>query len=137
LDWHKAYSGWNSNTVNDPGVISVKEIAKEFGQHGFKTKVMAASFRNVEEILELSGIDLLTVSPKFLQQLNTMNEPVKAIVKRGEQQRCSVHLSPVTQDIFLKDLENDKCALELLNDGIKKFINDTTSLEDLIGSRIK
>ena len=71
LDWHKAKTG-KSNYLGpeDPGVISVTRIYNYFKDKGFKTEVMGASFRNIEEIKELAGCDLLTISPKLLDELN-------------------------------------------------------------------
>merc|ERR1711916_220602 len=70
LDWHKAKTGKTSFVgAEDPGVISVTKIYKYFKEKGFKTEVMGASFRNVDEIRELAGCDLLTIAPKFLEEL--------------------------------------------------------------------
>ncbi len=70
LDWYKAKTGKDFYKGNeDPGVISVTRIFNYFKLHGYKTEVMGASFRNQEEIIELAGCDLLTISPKLLDQL--------------------------------------------------------------------
>ena len=58
----------------DPGVLSVTKIFNYFKEKGVTTEVMGASFRNIEEIKELAGCDLLTISPKLLEELNNQNE---------------------------------------------------------------
>lgn len=47
LDWYKKNTGKNYEGDNDPGVQSVKKIFNYYKQHGYKTIVMGASFRNV------------------------------------------------------------------------------------------
>ena len=67
LDWHKSKTGRTSFPGReDPGVISVTKIFNYFKEKGITTEVMGASFRNIEEIKELAGCDLLTISPKLL-----------------------------------------------------------------------
>jgi transaldolase len=38
---------------------------------------MAASFRNAGEILELIGVDLFTISPSLLKELNSSKEKIE------------------------------------------------------------
>ena len=77
LDWHKKQTGRDHYPgAEDPGVLSVTKIYNYFKTFGYRTEVMGASFRNVDEILELAGCDLLTIAPKFLDQLrSTEREP--------------------------------------------------------------
>ena len=76
LDWYKKDTGRNSYpAAEDPGVLSVTTIYNYFKKFGYKTEVMGASFRNMGEITELTGCDLLTISPAFLAELqNTVGE---------------------------------------------------------------
>merc|ERR1712238_58834 len=60
----------------DPGVVSVTEIYNYYKKHGYNTIVMGASFRNVDEILELTGCDRLTISPGLIAELQASNEPI-------------------------------------------------------------
>src|SRR5579862_5274789 len=69
LDWYKAKTGKDYAAVEDPGVLSVREIYAYYKKFGHSTEVMGASFRNVGEILELAGCDLLTISPNLLAEL--------------------------------------------------------------------
>ena len=55
MDWYKAKEGRAFEAAEDPGVQSVQRIYKYYKQYGYRTIVMAASFRNVGEITELAG----------------------------------------------------------------------------------
>lgn len=136
LDWHKKNSGMEYDSDSDPGVLSVKNITKVFRTRNFDTKVMAASFRNVNEIIELAGVDLLTISPTLLEQLSKLNSPIKNTLSGIHSKGCE-NIKPVTHQQFVKDLKEDQCAFELLHQGIDKFQADTVNLEELIGSMIK
>lgn len=74
LDWYVAKTGQTYNRTNDPGVESVTKIYHYYKKFDYKTIVMGASFRNVGEILELSGCDRLTISPALLAELDQMEE---------------------------------------------------------------
>ena len=70
LDWHKQATGRDAYPpAEDPGVVSVTRIYNYFKRFGHATEVMGASFRNLGEITELAGCDLLTIAPKFLAEL--------------------------------------------------------------------
>src|ERR1700758_5791648 len=71
LDWYKKDTGKDFQGADDPGVQSVTKIYNYFKKFGYKTVVMGASFRNIGEIKELAGSDLLTISPKLLEELET------------------------------------------------------------------
>src|SRR5215468_9042285 len=71
LDWYKKAEGRDSYPpAEDPGVVSVTKIYNYYKRHGHKTEVMGASFRNIGEIIELAGCDLLTIAPNFLADLS-------------------------------------------------------------------
>src|SRR6267378_2266112 len=76
-DWYKAANKREYTGAEDPGVQSVKEIYNYYKKFGFKTEVMGASFRNVGEILELAGCDLLTISPDLMKELSESTEPIE------------------------------------------------------------
>src|SRR5207248_1168371 len=69
LDWHKKKEGRDFTPQEDPGVVSVTKIYNYYKKHGKKTEVMGASFRNIGEITELAGCDLLTIAPSLLAEL--------------------------------------------------------------------
>jgi transaldolase len=51
----------------DLGIETVSAIQNYLRKHNCSTQVMAASFRNVEQIRALAGIDLLTAAPSILE----------------------------------------------------------------------
>ena len=69
MDWFKASTGETYEGENDPGVQSVRRIYSYYKKYGYETVVMGASFRNTGEIKALAGCDLLTIGPKFLEEL--------------------------------------------------------------------
>ncbi len=71
LDWYKKDTGKDYQGADDPGVQSVTRIYNYLKKFGYKTVVMGASFRNIGEITELAGCDLLTISPQFLAELES------------------------------------------------------------------
>src|ERR1700677_4544442 len=71
LDWYKKDTGKNYVGADDPGVQSVTTIYNYYKKFGYKTVVMGASFRNIGEIIELAGCDLLTIAPKLLGELDS------------------------------------------------------------------
>src|SRR5208282_5981309 len=71
LDWYKKDTGKDYKDAEDPGVQSVTKIYNYFKKFGYKTVVMGASFRNIGEICELAGCDLLTISPQLLAELES------------------------------------------------------------------
>lgn len=70
LDWYKKDTGRDAYAPSeDPGVLSVTQIFTYYKKFGYPTEVMGASFRNMGEITELAGCDLLTISPSLLGEL--------------------------------------------------------------------
>lgn len=127
LDWHKAH-GAAENQV-DPGVVSVKGINHYYKQFGYKTEVMAASFRNVDEILALSGCDLLTINPKLLSELAQTDGVVEDnIMKRTED---FAQKQTFNESLFRLALNEDAMATEKLAEGIRLFCRDIRELENL------
>ena len=52
-------------------MLSVTRIYDYYKNFGYKTEVMGASFRNMGEIVELAGCDLLTIAPSLLAELES------------------------------------------------------------------
>ena len=93
-DWYKAANKRDYTGAEDPGVQSVQEIYTYYKKFGYKTEVMGASFRNVGQISELAGCDLLTISPELLEKLSKSHEPIErkldpAKAKNADVQRSS------------------------------------------------
>jgi len=137
LDWYKAASGRDSYPAcEDPGVVSVTKIFNYFKSNGYKTEVMGASFRNIEEITELAGCDLLTISPKLLQQLNdTYSElPIKLNAQKPLVIDDTIHLDKTSFEFMMA---GDKMATEKLNEGINGFSKAIDKLEKQLNERIE
>ncbi|KAG8916303.1 sedoheptulose-7-phosphate:D-glyceraldehyde-3- phosphate transaldolase [Tulasnella sp. 417] len=84
LDWCKARPENKDKKFvgeDDPGVQSVQKIFNYYKQHGDRTIVMGASFRNTGEIIALSGADFLTISPNLLEELKHSTAPVPKRLK--------------------------------------------------------
>ncbi len=136
LDWHKAKTGKESYPgAEDPGVISVTKIFNYYKSHNYQTEVMGASFRNIDEIIELAGCDLLTISPKFLEQLDNTNEVLKRKLdsKQSNITEEKIHLDEVT---FNKMLKDDLMADEKLKEGIVNFSKAIEKLEEQLKERL-
>ena len=136
LDWYKAETGRDSYPgAEDPGVLSVTKIFNYYKSFGYKTEVMGASFRNLDEIVGLAGCDLLTISPKLLDQLRETNQP---LVRRldasnpvGGAQK--VELDREGFDALMAD---DRMATDKLGEGIKGFSKAIETLEQQLAHRL-
>ena len=136
LDWYKTETGKDSYSGNeDPGVISVSKIYNYYKTHNYKTEVMGASFRNVDEILELAGCDLLTISPKFLKELENNNSSLTRKLDPLDLSGSSdkIHLNEVDFKIMLKA---DRMASEKLQEGIVNFSKAIEQLEIQLKERL-
>ena len=135
LDWHKVKTGKEHFPAQeDPGVVSVTQIYNYFKEKGFKTEVMGASFRNIDEIKELSGCDLLTIAPKFLDEL--AKEQGDLIRKLGNN---SLITDSIEYDFderdFRMNMLKDQMASEKLSEGITGFSKAIEELEELLLKR--
>ena len=136
LDWYKKAEKRDSYPpAEDPGVVSVTKIFNYFKKHGYKTEIMGASFRNLGEITELAGCDLLTIAPNFLAELQAQDgthvrklDPAKAM---------SLDLPKLTFDeaSFRKAHDADPMAKDKLDEGIAGFSKAIGALEKLLGER--
>ncbi len=137
LDWYKKDSGRDSyEPAEDPGVVSVTEIYNYYKKFGFKTEVMGASFRNLGEITELAGCDLLTIAPALLAELQATEgelprklDPEKAALMDLEE----INVDKATFDEMHKA---DRMATDKLAEGIKGFEKALVTLEELLANRL-
>ena len=134
-DWYKksAGSNWDEAAnagVNDPGVKSVASIYAHYKQHGIRTEVMGASFRNVGQILALAGCDLLTISPDLLAQLQAADAPVLRHLVPVDSVKPAP--APLSEAAFRYALNEDAMASEKLAEGIRAFAVDAGKLDGLI-----
>ena len=134
-DWYKkqAGAGWDEAAmagVSDPGVKSVTQIYAYFKQHGIKTEVMGASFRNVGQIQALAGCDLLTISPDLLAKLQASDAALERVLDPAKAPAMPlVHLDEAA---FRFALNEDAMATEKLAEGIRLFAVDAGKLDKLI-----
>ncbi|WP_273022405.1 transaldolase [Rheinheimera sp.] len=134
LDWYKQHQPEQDFTgQNDPGVQSVKRIYQYYKQHGIDTVVMGASFRNIEQIRQLAGCDLLTIAPDLLSQLQTSSEPLTRMLQ-PQQAASSTIPEALAEADFLWQLNEDVMASDKLAEGIRKFAADQRKLEQLLST---
>lgn len=137
LDWHKANKpDGNYDGPNDPGVQSVQTIYNYFKKFGFKTEVMGASFRNVGEIRELAGCDLLTISPSLLKELKESNEQIEQKLSEESAKASDIEKIDLNENTFRWMMNEDAMATEKTAQGIRSFAADIVSLEKLITDKI-
>ena len=137
-DWYKKENGGKDIPIEkDPGVASVTRIYNYFKKFGYKTQVMGASFRKVEQITRLAGCDLLTISPDLLEKMQqTEGEitpgltPEKGKASEGEQ----LHLE---EKDFRWMHNEDPMAVDKLSEGIRKFYADARKLEQYARSQVR
>jgi len=141
LDWHKKSTGKTYEGDEDPGVQSVKKIFTYYKQHGYKTIVMGASFRNTGEIKALAGVDFLTISPNLLEELKNDSSPVPKKLDAAAEIASSNKLSRVSyidnEPEFRWTLLQDQMAFDKLHEGIKKFAEDGETLKSLLRKKLQ
>ncbi|MEM6671777.1 MAG: transaldolase [Planctomycetota bacterium] len=138
LDWHKKATGRESYPADeDPGVLSVTRIYEYYKKFGHETEVMGASFRNVGEILQLAGCDLLTISPALLEELSATSGNVDARLTQERATASDHEPLELDESRFRWMLNEDSMATEKLAEGIRAFAADTRKLEDLVRDRME
>jgi transaldolase len=138
-DWHKKSAGaqWDEAAragENDPGVQSVARIWRYYKQHGVRTEVMGASFRNVGQITALAGCDLLTISPELLAQLQASDAALPRLLTPPTSTEAPE--APLSEADFRYQLNEDAMATEKLAEGIRLFAADAAKLDALIDAQL-
>jgi len=138
LDWYKKSTGKTYEGDEDPGVQSVKKIFNYYKQHGYKTIVMGASFRNIGEIKALAGVDFLTIAPSLLEELKKSTEVVPQKLDSK-----SAHAEPIAKVTYVNNepefrwaLLQDSMAWDKLHEGIKKFAEDGETLKTVLREKL-
>lgn len=138
LDWYKKDTGRDYEGADDPGVQSVTRIYNYLKRFQYSTLVMGASFRNIGEITELAGCDLLTISPKLLEELDSTEGPLprKLDPRRA---MAMVGIEKITMDkvTFDKMHAADRMASDKLSEGIDGFTKALIQLEQLLANRLR
>ncbi|MDJ0736719.1 MAG: transaldolase [Nostocaceae cyanobacterium] len=137
LDWYKKETGRDSYpSAEDPGVLSVTQIYNYYKKFGYKTEVMGASFRNIGEITELAGCDLLTISPKLLGELQATIGELPRKLDATKAAAMSIEKISIDKATFDKMHAEDRMASEKLDEGIKGFTKALETLEQLLAERL-
>lgn len=137
LDWYKKDTGRDSYPpAEDPGVLSVTEIFNYYKKFGYTTEVMGASFRNTDELKELAGCDLLTISPKLLAQLDEVTADLPRKLSAEIAKGLEIQKISIDKATFDKMHEADRMASEKLAEGIQGFTKALESLEALLAERL-
>ncbi|HEY3370876.1 MAG TPA: transaldolase [Prolixibacteraceae bacterium] len=136
LDWYlKNQPGQTFTPEEEPGVLLVKEIYNYYKKFGYKTEIMAASFRNTGEILALSGCDLMTIAPSFLGELEKTEGVVEKKLDIEKAKTSELVKMVMDQKQFRWLLNENEMAAEKLAEGIRKFTEDIVKLESLLLKR--
>lgn len=128
-DWHKKAQGVADIPIEqDPGVASVERIYTYYKKFAYKTQVMGASFRKVEQVIALAGCDLLTISPDLLAKLAVPGEitPRLTVAKAKQSDVEHLHLDEAS---FRWQQNQDAMATDKLAEGIRVFFDDGKKLE--------
>jgi transaldolase len=130
MDWYKEADGVDAYAAHeDPGVKSVTGIYNYYKKHGYNTIVMGASFRNIDEILELAGCDYLTISPKLMETLQQQEGDVEVKLDPEIARQTGADKITLDEISFRWQLNDDPMATEKLAEGIRGFTADTLKLE--------
>ena len=137
LDWYKEHEKVGEYPPEkDPGVISVTKIFQYYKKFGYSTRIMGASFRNKDEILQLAGCDLLTIAPQLLEQLKRSEDPVSKKLDAEKAKSSDIEKMELNEEKFRFLLNEDAMAVEKLSEGIRKFSADIRRLEEFFEEKM-
>jgi transaldolase len=136
LDWYKKDTGKDYHGADDPGVQSVTRIYNYFKKFGYKTVVMGASFRNIGEITELAGCDLLTISPQLLAELEATAGDLPRKLLPEAAKDLQIERINVDKATFDRMHAADRMANDKLKEGIEGFSAALVKLETLLAKRL-
>jgi transaldolase len=136
LDWYKKDTGHDYTPQEDPGVLSVRTVYNYYKKFGYKTEVMGASFRNVGEITELAGCDLLTISPQLLAQLDSTEGDLPRHLDPEKAKTMDIEKITIDHATFDKMHASDRMAHDKLAEGIAGFSKALVNLETMLAHRI-
>jgi transaldolase len=137
LDWYKKDTGKDFQGADDPGVQSVTTIYNYYKKFGYKTQVMGASFRNIGEIEELAGSDLLTIAPKLLEELDSKQDKLERKLDPEKAKSMQIEKIAMDKDTFEKMHQEDRMAHDKLKEGIEGFSKALEELEQLLAKRLQ
>ncbi|WP_461782986.1 transaldolase [Prosthecobacter sp.] len=132
LDWHKKSTGKDFVGAEDPGVQSVTQIYNYYKHFGYTTEVMGASFRNKSEITELTGCDLLTISPSLLGELAASEDSITPKLNAANAKSLKIERIGSDEKTFRWLFNEDAMATEKTAEGIRNFAKDIVKLETMV-----
>jgi transaldolase len=136
-DWYKKEHGGAEIPLDqDPGVASVTRIYNYYKKYGYKTQVMGASFRNLNQIVRLAGCDLLTISPELLDQLEQTQGTLDRQLDPDKAWSSKEERLNLDEKTFRWMHNEDAMATEKLAEGIRKFNSDARHLEEYALSQV-
>ena len=136
LDWFKSNTQKDYDSSNDPGVESVEKIFNYFKKFNYNTIVMAASFRNKDEIINLAGCDKLTISPNLLEELSQNDDEIKLKLSKENSSSLDIERINVNESSFRWHLNENQMASFKLAEGIRLFNKDLLKLKELIKGQL-
>ncbi len=136
LDWFKSNTQKDYDSSNDPGVESVEKIFNYFKKFNYNTIVMAASFRNKDEIINLAGCDKLTISPTLLEELSQNDDEIKLKLSKENSSSLDIDRINVNESSFRWHLNENQMASFKLAEGIRLFNKDLSKLKELIRGQL-
>ena len=136
LDWYKKDTGKDYVGADDPGVKSVTTIYNYYKKFDYKTVVMGASFRNIGEITELAGCDLLTIAPKLLAELDSTDAELPRKLDPAKSKTMKIEKIPMDEATFERMHAEDRMAHDKLKEGIEGFSTALEDLEKLLAKRL-
>jgi transaldolase len=136
LDWYKKDTGKDYKGAEDPGVVSVTRIYNYLKKFGYKTVVMGASFRNIGEIRELAGCDLLTISPQLLAELESSEGELPRKLDPEVAKSLRIERIVMDKEVFEFLHDGDRMATDKLKEGIEGFSAALVKLETLLAKRL-
>ena len=136
LDWYKKDTGKDFHGADDPGVKSVTTVYNYYKRFGYKTQVMGASFRNIGEITELAGCDLLTISPQLLAELESTVGELPRKLSPDAAKALPIEKISVDKATFDAMHAADRMANDKLKEGIEGFSAALVKLETLLAQRL-
>jgi transaldolase len=128
-DWFKKATGQEPTREADPGVQSVRRIYEYYKKYDYKTQVMGASFRKVDQIIDLAGCDLLTISPELLAQLQKRDGTLERKLAVEAAKAKDIPRVTLDEKTYRFEHNQDQMAVEKLSEGIRAFYSDGRKLE--------
>ncbi|MCF6211389.1 MAG: transaldolase [Gammaproteobacteria bacterium] len=133
MDWYKKAEGVDGYAAaDDPGVKSVTTIYQYFKKFDYATVVMGASFRNIDEITQLAGCDLLTIAPALMEELQASEGELPRWLSPEMAREADIERLELNEACFRWLMNADAMATEKLAEGIRGFTADTLKLEQLV-----